>query len=301
MICLRRVCVIGLLGSCLVLGTAGCGASQRESAGPAASPTASPTAGPGNHALTMTWANRERSYTVHAPPGYAPARPTPAVIVMHDRGGSAATMQKMTGLDAKADQVGFLVVYLNGVAGAFNALICCGNEDDVGYVKALVAHLVHDWHADPDRVYLTGISNGGDMAFRLAIEIPETFAAIAPVSGGFIGTRASSDPTFTPRSPVSVITFIGAQDNFATAFTEGIQTWRSRIRCPQPRSQALNGGQVTRTTTQCPDGSDVVSYTLGPMGHAWPGGAAVGLGDPKAPLNATDLLWQFFADHPRRR
>jgi polyhydroxybutyrate depolymerase len=37
------------------------------------------------------------------------------------------------------------------------------------------------------------------------------------------------------------------------------------------------------------------------MGHAWPGGAAVDLGDPTAPLTATDLLWQFFAEHPRRK
>jgi hypothetical protein len=44
------------------------------------------------------------------------------VIVLHDRGGSAETMQQTTGLDAKADQAGFLVVYLNGVDGAFNAL-----------------------------------------------------------------------------------------------------------------------------------------------------------------------------------
>jgi len=249
----------------------------------------------------MTWSGKQRTYTVHAPPGYLPTRLTPVVIVMHDRGGSATTMQQMTGLDAKADQVGFLVVYLDGVDGAFNALICCGNEDDVGYVKALVAQLIRDWHADPDRVYLTGISNGGDMTFRLAVEVPGTFAAIAPVSGGFIGTRASSEASFAPRSPVSIITFIGARDRFAAAFTEGIQTWQSRIRCPRASSQALNGGQVTRTISRCPDGSEVVAYRVEPMSHAWPGGAAVGLGDPNAPINATDLLWQFFADHPRRR
>jgi len=66
-------------------------------------------------------------------------------------------------------------------------------------------------------------------------------------------------------------------------------------------SEALDGGQVTRATTRCPDGSEVVAYRVEPMGHAWPGEAPVGLGDPDAPINATDLLWQFFADHPRRR
>src|SRR5205823_14623744 len=150
MICLRRVCALGLVGYCLVLDTAGCGGSRpgSDSARPATSAsvgsTAARTPGPGNHALTMMWSNKERAYTVHAPPGYPSTRLTPVVIVMHDRGGSAQTMQQMTGLDAKADQVGFLVVYLNGVDGAFNALICCGNDDDVGYVKALVACLIRD-------------------------------------------------------------------------------------------------------------------------------------------------------------
>jgi polyhydroxybutyrate depolymerase len=307
MTCWRRVWVTGFLGWCLVLGIAGCGGSQpapgpdSPSTGGPASPTASRAPGPGTRGLTMAWAGKERTYTVHAPPGYRPTQPTPIVIVMHDRGGSANTMQQMTGLDAQADRFGFLVVYLDGVNGAFNALVCCGDEDDVGYVRALVAQLTRDWHADPDRVYLTGISNGGDMTFRLAVEVPGTFAAIAPVSGGFIGTRASSDATFAPKTPVSVITFIGAQDRFAASFTDGIQTWRSRIRCPPPASQAFNGGQVTRTTTQCPDGSEVVAYTVELMGHAWPGGGPVGLGDPNAPINATDLMWQFFADHPRRR
>jgi polyhydroxybutyrate depolymerase len=303
----RRVWVTGALVWCMVLGIAGCGSASKPPTGPASpssrgpvSPTVSRATGPGTHELTMSWADKQRTYTVHAPPGYPPTALTPVVIVMHDRGGSAKTMRQMTGLDARADRFGFLVVYLDGVNGAFNALICCGDEDDVGYVRVLVAQLTRDWRADPDRVYLTGISNGGDMTFRLAVELPSTFAAIAPVSGGFIGSRAS-DAAFRPKTPVSVITFIGARDGFAASFTEGIQTWQSRIRCPRAGSQTLSGGQVRRTIALCPDGSEVVAYTVEPMSHAWPGGASVGLGDPNAPINATDLIWQFFAGHPRRR
>ncbi|MEU2661767.1 PHB depolymerase family esterase [Micromonospora sp. NPDC007220] len=66
---------------------------------------------------------------------------------------------------------------------------CCGTTDDVGFLKDLTAHLVRTWRADPDRVYLIGISNGGDMSFRAAVEGERLFAAIGVVSGGYSGPR----------------------------------------------------------------------------------------------------------------
>jgi len=45
-----------------------------------------------------------------------------------------------------------------------------------------------------------------------------------------------------------------------------------------------------------------VVYELADMGHAWPGGNVGGrLAAPDAPISATELLWEFFQRHPRRR
>ena len=97
-------------------------------------------------------------------------------------------MRELAGLDAKADKDNVLVAYPDGQGGGFNALICCGSADDVGFLNALTDHLVQTWHADPNQVFLTGISNGGDMSFRAAVESTGKFAAIGVVSGGYSGT-----------------------------------------------------------------------------------------------------------------
>ncbi|MEV4518086.1 PHB depolymerase family esterase [Dactylosporangium sp. NPDC049525] len=280
-------------------------------------PAASPTAGgPGEHKLTVTVGGTERTFLLHVPASYDPARAVPAVVALHHRPGSGTAMRELTGFDAKADAEGFLVAYPEGVGGQFNAFGCCGAQDDVGFVKAVAGQLVERWHADPDRVFLAGVSNGGDLSFRAAVEAPGVFAAIGAVSGGFAGGRTEA-ADYRPTAPVSVVTLIGAADPQATTFRTGVDTWRSRLACPAPpapTTQPTTAAQPTtappgpaldpgvhRTTTHCPDGSDVDAYVVDGGAHAWFGAAAGELKDTAAKIKATDVLWAFFAAHPRRR
>src|SRR5215218_9045925 len=96
-------------------------ATQATTPAPAVSPA------PGDHVLTMTWEGIERRYEVHAPAGYRPGVRLPLVVVMHYKDGSPTRMREMTKFDAKADKEGFLVAYPEGLNGAMNALICCGD------------------------------------------------------------------------------------------------------------------------------------------------------------------------------
>jgi len=273
-------------------------------AAPGATPTPTPEparAAPGTRLQALDWAGKQRTYIVHAAPNYAPNRPMPLVIAMHGAGDPAETMQLMTGFDAKADREGFIVVYPNGINRQMNALDCCGAEDDIGFLKALIEHMKQLWRVDPDRLYATGISNGAAMSFRLAVELPGTLAAIAPVSGGFTGPLAAN-PAYKPTAPVSVITFVGSADRQRGAFYQGLSNWQGRLRCPEGRDVPdPTNSSTTRATTKCADGSDVVSYTVY-MGHSWPGGdPGAGLSAPTAAVNATDLIGTFFKAHPRRR
>ena len=106
-----------------------------------------------------------------------------------------------------ADREGFLTAYPDGINGGFNAFVCCGDADDVGFLKALTERLVREWNVDPDRVYLAGISNGGDLGFRAAVEAPGVFAAIGVVSGGFIGERPAR-ATYAPTSAPAISEFV---------------------------------------------------------------------------------------------
>lgn len=295
----RTVMILGVVAALLL---AGCG-DGRPAAGPSAaagSSAAAPRPAAGDHRLTLDVGGKQRTVLVHAPPGHRGDRPVPLVIAMHYYPGSGEALRDMIGMDAKADRHGFLVAYPDGAGGGFNALVCCGAEDDVAFLAALTGRMVADWRADPDRVYLTGISNGGDMSFRAAVEATGLFAAIGVVSGGYGGPRTEA-ADYVPKSPVSVVTVIGARDRYHDIFAAGLRKWRERLRCVPASTPPGGAAGVRRSSARCADGSDVEAYVLADMGHSWPGATSGQLALPDAPLVATDVIWDFFAAHPRRR
>ncbi|PZG22886.1 polyhydroxybutyrate depolymerase [Micromonospora craterilacus] len=251
--------------------------------------------------MTLDHGGANREYRLHVPAGYDPATPVPLVIALHPYPSSGVEMSRLIGLDEVAARENFLVAYPDGIGGGFNALVCCGSADDVGFLVALAEHLVGTGRVDPHRVYLTGISNGGDLSFRAAVEASGTFAAIGVVSGGFIGERAAATD-YVSRQPVSVITFIGGQDRYAEQFRTGVGVWQDRLRCtlvtPAPTPPAADS---TLTRARCADGSDVEVYVIESMGHSWPGASGGAMAAPDAGVTATELIWKFFAAHPRQR
>ncbi|NOX55045.1 MAG: hypothetical protein GXP27_11540, partial [Planctomycetes bacterium] len=174
---------------------------------------------PGDTVRSLTVDGRERTYLVHVPPSYDGTKPFPVILIFHGGGSNARQMVRFCGLNEKADQAGFLAVYPNGTGRrermlTWNAGNCCGyarwhNVDDVKFVRVLLKDLGKIAKIDPKRVYATGMSNGGMMAYRLASELSEMIAAIAPVSGP-MGTEKCH-----PNRPVSVIHFHGTEDLFA--------------------------------------------------------------------------------------
>jgi poly(3-hydroxybutyrate) depolymerase len=164
----------------------------------------------------------------------------------------------------------------------------------------MVDLLERRWRVDPDRVYATGASNGAAMSYRLAAALPGVLAAIGPVSGAVPNPDVSEG---FPRSPVSLVAFHGRQDTVFDAPDEGVAAWRRHAGCRPPlRAAHGNSGTVTRSATSCRDGSDVVVYELAEMGHAWPGATGDNrMAAPDAPISASELLWEFFRRHPRRR
>lgn len=134
---------------------------------------------------------------VHVPPQYVADSPTPVVLAFHGGGANAHNMVGFSGLNHKADQSGFIAVYPEGTGRlermlTFNAGNCCGqasarNVDDVAFVRHVLDDLEGVANVDRRRVFATGMSNAM-MAYRLASEMSDRIAAIAPVSGP-MGTK----------------------------------------------------------------------------------------------------------------
>ena len=160
---------------------------------------------------------RERTYQVYVPAQLPPH--APLVLALHGSGTDGATLRRWTGyeLDQLVDRYGFVVAYPDGYKGNWNDCRRDGsfpakleNVDDVGFMRALAAHLQAAHGLDPQRVYAFGYSNGGQLAFRLAIEEPRLVAAIA-VAGANLPTPESflCDPA-GPTAPVLLVS--GTQD-----------------------------------------------------------------------------------------
>jgi len=110
-------------------------------------------------------------------------------MMLHGGFGTGEQAEGYYGWDALADAQGFTVVYPDGVDRAWNVGGgCCGvpgrdGVDDVAFLRAVVEQMdgIVPGGVDPSRVYATGISNGGLMAYRLACDT-DLFAAIGPDS-----------------------------------------------------------------------------------------------------------------------
>jgi polyhydroxybutyrate depolymerase len=265
----------------------------------------------------------ERSYILYMPASVNQSQPVPLVFVLHGGTGNAETAIRMSGFNGAADQNGFAVVYPNGTGRlsgdillTWNGGTCCGyaqekNIDDVGFMRAIVTDLRTLVTIDPKRIYATGMSNGGILSQRLACEAADLFAAIAPVSGTL------NLPSCAPSQPISVIEFHGTADqhipydggygpkslvnvDFASV-KDSVEFWTSFDKCnSQPQTTSVDDIRHD-IWMGCAGSTSVELYTIVGGGHAWPGGPG-GIPDSDQPvtnISATQLIWKFFAAHPK--
>ena len=283
---------------------------------------------PGDHQRSLDCDGRSRTYLVHAPPSYDASKAAPLVLVLHGGGTNAKTMVRFCSLNETADSGGFLAVYPSGTGRnpnwlTWNAGNCCGDAmrqdvDDVGFIRALLDDLAGVAEIDLNRVYATGMSNGGMMAYRLASELSDRIAAIASVSG-----PVATD-TCRPTRPVSILHFHGTADEF-TPYAGGrgpkslkqtefrsvdssVRCWVEANGCPPRAAESLisESGDALTIERRCwspgEEGSEVVLYTIHGGGHTWPGRIplAAYLGPAATAISANDLIWEFFQRHSRR-
>jgi polyhydroxybutyrate depolymerase len=289
------------------------------------------TLGPGDYHRTIEVGGIKRHYLVHTPPTYDRTKATLVVLNFHGGGGNIKTQRNFSQMDITADRAGFIAVYPQGTGPqrrlrlrkgfTWNAGTCCGwaqehNIDDVGFVSALLDEVERLFNVDPKRVYATGYSNGAIMCYRLACELSDRIAAIAPVSGTMAMTECR------PSRPVSIIHFHGTQDKFLPfaggrgpqsmpgqyfkSVDESLSFWLNFLRI---KSKSLKkrrkGDAIDIDYGTGRDGAEVVLWKIEGGGHTWPGGrfGFLGkrvLGKMNTDISATDLMWAFFQRHPMK-
>jgi polyhydroxybutyrate depolymerase len=271
---------------------------------------------PGTSNETFDFAGEERSYVLHVPPSYEGDAAVPLVLNLHGLGSNAGEQDRYSRLPAKADEEGFVLVTPEGQApiGFWNIMPAAANlGDDLGFLSGLLDSLEAQLCIDTVRVYSTGISNGGLMSARLGCDISERIAAFASIAGVTFAVDCA------PASSVSVLAFHGTADPIIPfeggpvgidalsnltfpAVRDSLAKWAAQNGCDASPVSEQVAEQVTLERYEgCAAGADVELYVVDEGGHTWPGAAVdvPALGATTHEIDATDLLWQFFANHPK--
>lgn len=286
---------------------------------------------------TIYVSGTQRSYILYVPSSYDPETPSPLIFAFHGGGSNASNMEKTTGFNALAETEGFIVTYPMGVSksatgtpqGTWNGGSAGGgyayeqNIDDIAFVKAMVKDISSAYSIDTNMIYATGISMGGMISYRIACELSDTFAAIAPVATSLV----LSPGTCKPSRPVPVIHLHGTADKFIPynggnssrslpkvlavggpyiSVNDSLAVFKEINNTDDEGDEVYNEGDTVCTLWGGRFGADVELCTIKDGGHNWPGsdtsyGPIVGLllGKTSKDINATETIWDFFYDHPK--
>lgn len=264
-------------------------------------------------------------------------KPAPLVIVLHGKTQRGADMITRTAWPQVAKRQGFAVAFPDGLNHAWaDARTKAGpalrgpppDTDDVAFIAKLVEKQVANGTADPKRVYVAGISNGGAMAMTLACARADLFAAAASV---IMNLTDEAAVTCHPSRPLPMLLMNGTADPlvpyeggrgssyFAVdgfwSTEDTLAFWRKLNGCEiddaevtdLPDRARADQSTVTRIASRCPRGHDVVLYRVNGGGHRMPGFtpdarfpkiAARLLGPQNGDIDGAETIWTFFSQFP---
>lgn len=276
----------------------------------------------------------KRSCLLYVPDHLDTSKSYPLIIALHGGRGNGKRMIDLTqgGFNKLADKDSFIVAYPDGIGKNWNDgrqdmpysyKAHRKNIDDVGFISCLIDELVNKHNVDSKRVYVTGMSNGALMTHRLAIELADKIAAVAPVCGNIPADLKSS-----PKDTVPVLIINGVSDPLVpyeggyihflkkklgkVESTNGSVTFWIRnnfnINSPVvnelPDIYTADSCHVRKTTFgTCGNACEVVLITIEGGGHTWPGGwqylSEKWVGRTCRDIDACETICEFFRNHSK--
>jgi polyhydroxybutyrate depolymerase len=283
-------------------------------------PNMTPIRAPGDYRFSFVHDGITREYLVHVPKSYRGAS-TPMLIALHGGGGDAdfqADDSKYK-LISKSEQAGLIAVFPNGysrmpsgILATWNAGACCGvaqknKVDDVGFLREVIQRMERQANVDRNRVFVTGMSNGALMSWRMACEASDLVRGIAPVEG------TDNTSGCKPARPVAVIEFHSLDDDHiplnggrgvsALTDTNFVSVPATQAKWVQLDRATDHGKRVLNVVGAHCDlhpaktgGAPVELCLTDTGGHSWPGGGIQqGRKQPSMAISANDLMWNFFS------
>jgi polyhydroxybutyrate depolymerase len=252
-----------------------------------------------------------RSYRLYVPAIYTGATARPLILNLHGYTSNAQQQQLYSNFMPIADTANFLMVFPNGTYSSgqrfWNAGISSALVNDIAFLNALIDSLDLIYNINLNRVYSTGMSNGGYMSHTLACELSNRITAIASVTGSIFNTQYGSN--CHPMRPVPVMQIHGTNDptvpyigsSTSMPIDSVVKYWVTKNNC-NPVATFSNVPN-TSSTDGCTaehyrylngtSGSSVELYKIIGGTHTWPGFPFGGLGT-NLDINASKEIWRFF-------
>ncbi|HXW88296.1 MAG TPA: PHB depolymerase family esterase [Streptosporangiaceae bacterium] len=255
-----------------------------------------------------------RSYLIHIPPSYNGLRPLPVVVTFHGLGATAQAQLALSGFAAVADRNGFVVVAPQARRFGWDFLTPPSRPgSDAAFVVALLRDLRSVACVDPQRCYVSGISNGAAVVFALACGNVGGFAAYGAVAGAFYSPRCYRAP------PQPIVYFHGTADRLVpidggrvfgvpiAPARQSMAAWAAHNGCPAGARRSVVASDVTLFSwAGGRGGADVDYYVIAGGGHSWPGAdRSIAqftdrfLGRTTESISASQIMWDFFARRSR--
>jgi polyhydroxybutyrate depolymerase len=257
-----------------------------------------------------------RQYRMYIPAAYNPSTPVPVLLNLHGYGSNNAEQQYYGAFQNIADTANFLILLPNGTLNAMNQRQWNNFEpptqvDDVQFISDLLDSISATYNVDAQRVYSTGMSNGGFMSYELACKLNNRIAAIASVTGSMTEPRLAA---CQPTRPVPVMQIHGTADAVVpysgstlgqfTPIEELVNKWVDFNDCQT--TPTITDVPNTSTTDGCTAqrrvfgggfrGSSVEFYRIENGGHTWPGSFFI-VGVTNQDFEASLVIWRFLSKY----
>lgn len=255
----------------------------------------------------------ERTFIVNYPSYYDGTVAMPLVFNFHGYTSNSTEQMFYGDFRQILEREGFIVVHpqgtlINGQAhwnvGGFTM---GSTTDDVGFTEAMIDYLSENYNIDSERIYATGMSNGGYMSYKLACELGDRFAAIASVTGSM--TTETFDDC-NPSHPTPILEIHGTSDLivayngniFTLSIPDVMEYWTSFNNCNDtpviteiPDIDLNDASTATHYVYKdCDNNITNEHFKITGGDHSWPGSFIGGPGTNRD-INASEEVWKFFS------
>lgn len=264
---------------------------------------------------SLNFGGLKRTYRIYIPKIYKASQPVPLILNLHGLTSNGQQQESYGDFRPIADTANFILLHPdgtnNGLGNGWNNFGALGSgTDDVGFLNALIDKISASYSIDQQRIYSTGMSNGGFMSYDLACFLNNRIAAIASVTGSMITSHLKACKV---TRPTPVMEIHGTADNTVpyngggtlsfTPIDTLVNFWVKLNGCDAPVKTTLPNTNTSDGSTvehyvfdHGKNNTSVELYKVIGGGHAWPGAPAV-LTGTNQDFSASKEIWRFFSKY----